>query len=422
MYYVHYAHDCFSLLGYHAFGRPLYARAWGSRDSHFRNESVATGGKGYIGGHAWFDTVRGHAGVTVDNLKPRPVDDGQAGCPNQRIRDNLSDDVKFTAVAAQGLYPDTWQERALFLTKEYMIDAFANRSDRTRRYDWNVNGAGTLSMDSKDGWAPTSELNGSMLYRNMGDPQPEGYETNRDANDPREVHKLVVGNADFSSHIIQDYTGDDVSKSAFGPEWYDRKVGVRITMLGSEDDTTVFGGRPPLGTNGAIDKQAPYGETGGAWLNVRRETDSTNFIAVHQPFEKGAVPSTTVTRIADTDELMALALQGTGGVNNTAFNDRAFVATGKDVNSERSAAYNGEKYRFVDHLWIRIADDTVTVMGIHENYRFLLKAPQNSSLMAKKSHRPKAAAFHGPVPPKPQSIPPRNKQHLTAMLINSFTN
>ena len=79
MYYVHYAHDCFSLLGYHAFNRPLYNRAWGSRDAHPKNESIASGGKGYIGGHAWFDTPRGHAGVTVDNLKPRPVDHGQAG-------------------------------------------------------------------------------------------------------------------------------------------------------------------------------------------------------------------------------------------------------------------------------------------------------------------------------------------------------
>ena len=139
MYYVHYAHDCFSLLGYHAFNRPLYNRAWGSRDAHPKNHSIASGGKGYIGGHAWFDTPRGHAaGLTVDNLKPRPVDHGQAGTPNQRIRDDLTDDVKFTAVAAEGLYPGVWQERGVFLTKEYMVDIFANRSDRQRRYEWSL--------------------------------------------------------------------------------------------------------------------------------------------------------------------------------------------------------------------------------------------------------------------------------------------
>ena len=67
-------------------------------------------------------------GLTVDNLKPRPVDHGQAGTPNQRIRDDLHDEVKFTAVAANGLYPGVWQERGVFLTDEYMVDVFANRS------------------------------------------------------------------------------------------------------------------------------------------------------------------------------------------------------------------------------------------------------------------------------------------------------
>ena len=89
---------------------------------------------------------------------------------NQRIRDAITDEVKFTAVAARGLYPGVWQERSLFLTQEYMVDLFANRSDRKRRYEWGLSGAGTLHMPSDAGWTPTTELNGSMLYRDLGCP------------------------------------------------------------------------------------------------------------------------------------------------------------------------------------------------------------------------------------------------------------
>ena len=146
-----------------------------------------------------------------------------------------------------------------------MVD-YANRSESKRRYEWSLSGAGTLAME---GWQPTTELNGSMLYRDLGDPQPAGYETQRDANDPREVHTFAAGDKPWATHIIQDYTGDDVTTSALGPAWYERKVGVRISMLGS-DGTTVFGGRPPIGTMAHWISSLPT-VTGGAWLNVRRK-------------------------------------------------------------------------------------------------------------------------------------------------------
>ena len=53
-YYVHYAHDCFSLLGLVAFNRPIYL-----------NRQISNG---YGGGCLWTDSARGHASVMVDNL------------------------------------------------------------------------------------------------------------------------------------------------------------------------------------------------------------------------------------------------------------------------------------------------------------------------------------------------------------------
>lgn len=53
-YYVHYAHDGFSLLGFHAFNRPIYY-----------NRQISNG---YGGGCPWTDSARGHCGVMVDRL------------------------------------------------------------------------------------------------------------------------------------------------------------------------------------------------------------------------------------------------------------------------------------------------------------------------------------------------------------------
>lgn len=53
-YYVHYAHDAFSLLGLYAYNRPIYL-----------NRQISNG---YGGGDPWTDSARGQCGVMVDNL------------------------------------------------------------------------------------------------------------------------------------------------------------------------------------------------------------------------------------------------------------------------------------------------------------------------------------------------------------------
>ena len=54
-YYVHYAHDVFSLLGFYAFNRPIYL-----------NRQISNG---YGGSCPWTDSTRGHCGVLVDNIR-----------------------------------------------------------------------------------------------------------------------------------------------------------------------------------------------------------------------------------------------------------------------------------------------------------------------------------------------------------------
>ncbi|MGD0899256.1 MAG: hypothetical protein ABR915_15575, partial [Thermoguttaceae bacterium] len=58
-YYMHYTAECFSLLGFQAYNRPLYQRVGRAR--------------GYGGGCPWTDNVRANCGVVVDGLRAKSV-------------------------------------------------------------------------------------------------------------------------------------------------------------------------------------------------------------------------------------------------------------------------------------------------------------------------------------------------------------
>ncbi len=158
-YYPHYAHDSFSLLGFYAFNRAIYVNAWGAKVDGYVHPQIRNGPPtGYLARHPWKDTNRGHAGVTVDNLGPRPVESGEEGLKNYAMRSDLAPAVKFVAGRTKNVFPNVTQERALFLTKEYLFDVFwlADAGDKTRRYEWTVSGQGEPQVG--DTWKPTSEL------------------------------------------------------------------------------------------------------------------------------------------------------------------------------------------------------------------------------------------------------------------------
>ncbi|MFP4054605.1 MAG: hypothetical protein ACLFV7_12160 [Phycisphaerae bacterium] len=381
MYYVHYAHDCFSLLGYWAKNRPIYVRGWGGRGG-VTNESIQRHPRGYIGKHPWHDTVRGHAGgVVVDNLKAMPIDSGEEGIPSHRIRKGFHPEVKFVAARVEprevvdthwefneekdnmdvvqvksfrGIYPKVDLERGLFLTDEYMLDVYWLDSNFPRQYDWHVTGMGSHRLDKSLGWKETAELRGSMLYRDVDAEQPEGVEQH--GNDLWDVRKATVGDKTFSTVILQDCYLDDVSKSKLGKAWYDRGVGVRVTMLGAPD-TAVFAGRPPFGGKRG---KSPFPETGGATLLVRRKAEDATFVALHEPFEGGTdkAPSTRLERIAE-DPSRGLAVKISGGK----LNDRILMTLKGDMDKPVTLEGDGESFQFTDYAFIRIEGDTVKASG-----------------------------------------------------------
>ncbi len=342
MYYVHYTHDSFSLLGYYALNRPIYY-----------NRQISAG---YAGDDPWTDSVRGHAGVVVDSLQARRVDNGNEGTPNHRVRENMDDPARFVAVQAEGVYPDVNQERALVLTDEYLFDAFWLESDREREYDWQVHALGSHHRAGDQQWTPTDELDGGVLYDRSIEGMANRLEQRGDRYDLKDVHRFDAGDEAWSISMVQDFAGDDIEESELTHDWFERAVGVRVSML-PEPGTKVFTGKTPTHVGNEFDEP----ETGGVTLLVRREAPATTFAALHEPFEggKGGHRIDTFERVAAEGGALAARIAGDG------IDDRILVHLGEAGIGEPVTLEgdNGERYTFTDHAFIRISDDEVTAAG-----------------------------------------------------------
>ncbi|MBM4034615.1 MAG: hypothetical protein FJ291_22965 [Planctomycetes bacterium] len=301
MRYVHYVHDCFTLLDYVAFNAPIYCRMGGTT-------------KGYAGNDPWRDHVRGMCGVVVDGLQAQPVDDGNSGTKNHRIREHFSAPAKFIAVRAKGVYPDVDMERALVLTGEYLFDAFWLKSGKPRVCDWQVLSPGAVEGLGSAPWKPAAEA--------IARPHLSA------------VHAMEPGERPWAATILQ--PGE-------------RGVGVRVSMLGGAD-TLVLASRPP----GLADKEP------GASLLASRTCPATIFAALHEPFAGGA-DKRRVDRfdpIAQTDHAIAVAVAGKHGLN-----DRILLRCGDGHGQPLTLEGGGESFTFSGHAFIRIGPDKAEAHG-----------------------------------------------------------
>jgi len=291
MYYVHYVHDCFAILQFVAHNRLLYNR-------------LGAVGSGYAGGDPWRDHVRGlGSGVVVDGRRAQPVDGGEAGTKNHRIRQHFAPSVKFVAIRAKGIYPGIEQERALVLTDEYLLDVFQLTGTQPRVFDWHVL---TPANVSDGAWEPAASDNTKphltdVRTRNAGDqtwsvtlPQPDG-------------------------------------------------IGVRVWMLG-EAGTTLFAGHPP-----GVPTNAPATQ-----LIAARQKPATTFVALHEPFENNKPQLREFARLAQTDHAVAAR------VTSEEFSDRVLVAT---TEQPVTLAGDSESFTFAGFAHIRVTDRLVTVTG-----------------------------------------------------------
>jgi hypothetical protein len=243
---------------------------------------------------------------------------------------------------------------------------------------------------------------------------------------PHSVYRFVdsrrrdVGRETWSLSAVQTCAVGEPAHSRMGKRWYDRQVGVRITMLGGEPTTACFARtpdtlglrstrvRPPQPEDkyalpqrdkdydaadrqsteldllplehepgGDTDEEQPVDdkaeapaepdyritepqETGGVSIIAHRRAPSTTFVAVHEPFERGRWSIDRVRRIARAEPAMAVAVRGRG---RSVVNDRVLIATGGQCDRPITLAGEGETYTFTGFAFVRIGDDRIVVEG-----------------------------------------------------------
>jgi len=378
--YVHYTSDCFSLLGYHAFNRPIYF-----------NRPISAG---YNGG-PWDFSLRGHCGVVVDGLQAQPIGEvptrqqftplvkfvsarGEMKNPNEPYKGQgevrSSDQPQ---MAATEIYPNVELSRSLMLTSEYLFDVYAvaDKAGQPRQYHWLVHAPGVLM--NRNGWRSSTELQNTLMNVSPTDlPKNDGQDFARQYRIPAGPNvpaaerswirisnekKIDPGSRPLSITVQQSCILPDVAQSVLGKAWYDRKIGVRMRMLG-EEGTTAFAmdtpthyppGTPRCPRSG---QQPQRPETGGVSLAVARKSPATLFVALHEPFADGAPKIEQFRRIQQTPDAVAVAIVAPG------LNDRAMLHLA-ETEEPTTLAGDGERFTFANFAFVRIHTEKVEVSG-----------------------------------------------------------
>jgi hypothetical protein len=316
MYYVHYVHDCFTLLDYRYHAKPLYGKR--QLGSH----------RGYRGGHPWRDSAHGHQGLVVDGLQIKPVDDGNAGCANQAIREGFHAHVKFVAVHApvrdvngskKGLYPGVDMERALFLTDQYLLDVFHCVSETSRNYRWIAHPHGAPEPDDAGKWAASDDLKGGKLWA-FGGGRSGAY-------DLPNVRKLVPGDARTWMFGTRQGNG----------------IGVRLRML------------PEAGTT-------LYHDTSGKETTIiaDRNTGATAFVALHEHYRDNEQAVASFDRVAQTDHGVLVSVRG---ADSAAVNDLVMLRYNSAPQTAVTLAGKQGTFTFDNYAHLRMGADAVEIAG-----------------------------------------------------------
>lgn len=320
-----------------------------------------------------------------------------------------------------GIRPGVVGERALALTREYLLDVFRLESEQEHTYDWMVHALGSASPDDAGAWKATTQLDSTLgisvaqsAKTSIG--APFSYKLRQGFNDQ---HMFDKEGATWSLNVVQSAMSGEGANTVMGREWYDRKIGARVTMLG-EPGTGAFYSRevcprrltaqeeselnnilnpkaraPELSGGGdKIDREAievpirpagagpvkkaaepakdaaekpftpvgeavvaSYPETGGVVLIAERRAATTVFVALHEPFEKMKWRIEEFRRVQQTNDAVVVAIRGKG------VDDRVMIRQGTGAQRTISLSDAAESFQFRGFAYARIGADVVTACG-----------------------------------------------------------
>lgn len=321
--YAHNVLDCFALVGFYAYNRPIYL-----------NRQVTPG---YA--QDWSRSIQSHCGVTVDGAEPHFTD-------ATTVRKAFSEAAKFTAARSYDVYPDVDLTRSLLLTGEYLLDVTHLVSGRQREYSWFLHALGEPERGQTDQWRD-SELPGNLYPL-------------------KNVRVYEAGEKPWSVKVIQACEFEEPSKAKLPERWYDRKIGVRMSMLPAPG-TTAYTAQTPLPVVKFRDEQGKRqykkvpSEVGGVTIVAVRKTSNTTFCALHEPFEGGRDRIADFRYIGKTGRGLAVAVVGKPG---SGINDRLMVRLGDYWGGQPlTLADDRESFTFANWVYFRIGKDKIEASG-----------------------------------------------------------
>jgi len=213
-------------------------------------------------------------------------------------RHEFSQEVKFIACSASGVFEAVDQTRALLLTREYLLDLFQAGSPTARTLDYLLHSFGKPQPAPPDQFKLSNALDKRFWL----------------VSDRQAMNTDSLWTLDF---VMKQERGSQ--KVKFGPEWYDHKAAVRVTMA-AEPKTLVTHGL--TGIELARQQKRAF-DTLGMVIARRADVRQTVFAATHEPYANEARPRiTAVTKVAQTDSAILVR------VDAADFTDYAAVAFG----------------------------------------------------------------------------------------------
>jgi hypothetical protein len=288
----------------------------------------------------WTREGIGHNTLLVDHQSPSPG--------AFTTKHDFQSPVNYFAISGSA-HEGVQQTRAVVLAKEYMADFFhaadTGPSARPRVFDWVLHGLGRLYPSNPAAYRPTHALVPFYWWVE----NERGRRTD----------------AAFSADWIQSTAGALRGRQGFGDEWFQREVGVRMTMLGAPG-TEVLAGDGPMCDGPPYHRLNGNPEGASPLVLVRREAPSTTFAAVHEPYESG--PSLKqIRRLAEDDRAVAVAIVG------PKFTD--YVLAAFDDAEHRLTASDGQAFAFADYGYLRVADGRVVGCGKLKGFRIKTAEP-----------------------------------------------
>ncbi len=326
--YAHHVNDPLTLSGFFAFNRPIYLNPHINATYAFK----------------FSRSIRSHAGVMVDGQVPARNKDeewGQTGSAEPVLtndythREAFGPLAKFVAARSSAVYPGVDQTRALMLTRDYLFDVFANRSEAEHSYIWLVHALGEAKGDGD--WQPSNRL-GKVLS---------------DLSDVR----ATPASGDWSASIVQVRPATNPAV-ALPDSWWQRQVGVRIRMIGIPDATAYLARTPGARDAKDQERQPPSIEMSSAAVSVQGK--SATFVALHEAFENNAPAIDRYWSIAGgTDGVMV----GVAGKGTSLINDRLMIALGDLAEKPLKLGDGQESCTFTGQAFLRIGAARVEAEG-----------------------------------------------------------